>query len=80
MSFINEKINITCSKLYGIANKKLFDIENVEYVKTDGYKKNNSFPVDGWEPFPRGTYMHGKDEHFWIRATFKTPPAKDNTS
>ena len=68
------------SKLYGIANEKLFDIENVEYVKTDGYKKGNSFPVDGWEPFPRGTYMHGRDEHFWIRASFKTPPQKENTS
>lgn len=49
-------------------------------MKTDGYKKDNSFPVDGWEPFPRGTYMHGKDEHFWIRVTFKTPPQKENTS
>lgn len=80
MSFINEKINITCSKLYGIANKKLFDIENVEYVKSDGYKKDNSFPEEGWQPFLPGTYMHGKDEHFWIRATFRTPVAKADKS
>lgn len=80
MDFIDEKINITCGTLSSIANKKLFEIENVEYVKADVYKKDNSFPTKGWEPFLPGTYMCGKDEHFWIRATFRTPAAKADTS
>ena len=80
MNFINDKINITCENIFRIANKKICDIENVEYVKAEGYKNDNSFPESGWQAFPKGTYMHGRDEHFWIRASFKTPPAKENTS
>lgn len=80
MDFIKEKIDITCGQLFSIANKKLCDIENVEYVKTDGYKSDNSFPVDGWKPFLKGGSVNGRDEHFWVKASFRTPPAKKNTS
>lgn len=80
MSFVKDKVRITCNLLNGFANKKICNIDNVEFVKSDGYKKDNSFPKVGWEPFENGCVLQGKDEHFWLRATFRTPPAKENTS
>ena len=80
MAFVSEKIRISWQKLNEFAHKKLYDLEGVEYVKTDGYKKDNTFPESGWEPFLPETRMNGRDAHFWLRASFKTPPKKENTS
>ncbi len=80
MRFVPDKVRKIRDYLGNYAHKRLFGIDNIEYVKANGYKTDNSFPTDGWAPFPRGTFMHGRDEHFWLRATFRTPPAKENTS
>ena len=81
MSFVDEKVRISWQKLNQFANTKLYDIENAEYVQCD-YKTDNTLPGDdaGWKPFTRDTRMTGRDAHYWIRASFKTPPAKEDTS
>lgn len=81
MSFVDEKVRITWQKLNQFANSKLYDIEGAEYVQCD-YKTDNTLPGDdaGWKPFTRDTRMTGRDAHYWIRASFKTPPAKEDTS
>lgn len=81
MAFIDEKIRITWQKLNQFANKKLFDLDGVEYIKS-GYKTDNTLPSDAadWQPFTADTRMTGRDAHYWIRASFKTPPKKENTS
>lgn len=47
MSFIKEKIKITCETLLSLAHRKLYDIENMEYVPCDGYKTDNTPPEKG---------------------------------
>ena len=81
MAFIDEKIRISWQKLREFANYRLYDIEDAQYLKCD-YKTDNTFPSDDadWKPFTRDTRMTGRDAHYWIRASFKTPPAKENTS
>lgn len=79
MAFVDEKIRISWQKLNQFANKKLYDLEGVEYVKSD-YKTDDSFPESGWQPFTADTKMTGRDAHYWLRASFKTPPKKENTS
>lgn len=79
MSFVDEKIRISWQKLRQFANIKLYDLEGVEYVEC-GYKTDNSFPESGWQPFTADTKMTGRDAHYWLRASFKTPPKKENTS
>lgn len=81
MAFIDEKIRITWQKLNQFANKKLFDLDGVEYIKS-GYKTDNTLPSDNadWQPFTADTRMTGRDAHYWLRASFKTPPKKENTS
>ncbi|MBE6728632.1 MAG: alpha-mannosidase [Ruminococcaceae bacterium] len=80
MGFIKEKIKITCDNLFSATNKLVFQIEDIEYVKSSNYKTDNSFPKDGWEPFASGTALTGNDAHFWFRCKFHTPPAKENIS
>ena len=70
---IKEKIKVICGKLDGMRKGKLFDLTDLEYVKTDGYKSDNSFPIEGWQRFEKGQRLSGKDEHYWLRATFETP-------
>ena len=79
MAFYDEKIRLTWQRLNQFANTKLYDLEDVEFVKCD-YKTDNSFPQSGWMPFSKGTIMTGRDAHYWLRASFKTPPKKENTS
>lgn len=67
-----DKINVTCDKLKTIAFKKLCDIEERYYQKTD-YKKDNNPPKNGWVNFPNNTKLSGSDKHFWIKLNFKTP-------
>ncbi len=75
---IKNKIKVICEKLNGQRQGKVFDVEGLEYVKADGYKANNDFPSTGWMPFENGQQLSGKDEHYWIRATFKTPSVPED--
>lgn len=80
MSFVYDKIKRICEKLYRTAHQKLYDIEGMEYVKAPGYKQDNRFPEEGWEPFPTGSRVHGWDAHYWFRCSVHTPEKKDGTS
>ena len=79
MAFIAEKIRLTWQKLNQIANTKLYNLENAEYIKTD-YKTDNIMPDGDWKPFTADSRMTGRDAHYWIRSSFKTPPAKPDVS
>lgn len=81
MSFVVEKIRITWQKLNQFANVKLYDLKGAQYLKCD-YKTDNTFPSDDadWQPFPAGTRMTGRDAHYWIKVSFRTPPKKENIS
>ena len=79
MAFIDEKIRLTFQKLNQIANTKLYNLENVEYIKAD-YKTDNTMPEGDWKPFTADSRMTGRDAHYWLRASFKTPPKKENVS
>lgn len=80
MNFISEKIRVTTEKLFAFSNIKLRELTDVEYVKADGYKTDNTPPSDNWEPFYEGMRVHGSDGHFWFRLYFKTPNSKPDTS
>ena len=78
MPMLMEKMKKTMEKLYEQIRQNMpGSVPNVEYVKVD-YKTSNTPPECGWEPFPYGTKISGKDQHFWFRATFKTPSVDDN--
>ena len=79
MQSVQNKIVKTCDILRELAHTRLFDIENVEYVKAPGYKKGNTPPDSGWQPFLPGMRVGGEDEHFWFRMSVKTPAAKPFT-
>lgn len=79
MSFIKEKIKITCDNLAAAANKKLFDLSGIEYVMCD-YKTDNTPPKDGWMPLDSKDRIYGKDGHCWFRASFKTPKTENGES
>ena len=72
MSFIKEKIKITCDNLSAVANKKLCDLSGIDYVMCD-YKTDNTPPENGWIPKDTKDRIYGRDGHCWFRASFKTP-------
>lgn len=78
MPMIREKIKITTDKLREQMSQFVSGVGKVEYVKSDGYKKDNTPPADGWQEFADGQRVQGKDGHFWFRAKFKTPSADEN--
>ena len=80
MSFIPEKIQITCQQLRMIADRKLSEITGLEYVKAEGYKQGNVPPRSGWQPFEPGMRVNGRDSHFWFQAAFRTPACRPGCS
>lgn len=79
MQSAQNRVLKTCSLLQELAHTKLFDIQDIAYLKTEGYKKGNTPPETGWQPFLPGTRVRGKDEHFWFRMSLKTPKEKPFT-
>ncbi len=65
LSFLNTASALIC--------KKLTDIKDMEIVPTDGYKKGNTLPADGWMPYDNAVLQTGMDKHFWIRTDLHTP-------
>lgn len=80
MSFLEERIQKNCEQLWLVAHQKLYDIAQVEYLESNGYKQNNVIPTDGWQAFPVGSRVHGRDAHFWFRCTLHTPKEKPHTT
>jgi len=78
MRYLKEKISISCNNLKSVANKFLSALP-LEYVKS-GYKCGNEAPTEGWMPFERDGKAEGRDNHYWFRTNFRTPPEKPHTS
>lgn len=76
-SFIQDKIRILCENLQQQSVREYGCITGLEFVKT-GYKTDNTPPQTGWQPFPDAGIAGGKDEHYWFRASFKTPKVPDD--
>ena len=55
-----------------LVNRWICGIPNVEICKS-GYKVNNTFPTEGWEPYDPAVILSGDDAHFWMRASIHTP-------
>ncbi len=76
MLYIEDKIKMACNNL-----KKLFKatVATVEFegVKCNGYKTDNNPPTEGWE---RIEYLQGAHEHYWLRGSFRTPPAEEGAT
>jgi len=73
MNLRMEHIRVMCEKLL-LQSKIAVDLPiALEWVKADGYKKDNTFPIEGWQPAANGQRYYGKDSHYWIRSNFTTP-------
>ena len=48
-----------------------------DFIDNAPYKKDNTFPIDGWKPLNKNYRFGGLDVHFWIKGVFKTPSAPD---
>lgn len=79
MSFIKEKIKITCQNLYDAAHKEFCVFDGVEYTLCD-YKQGNNPPEKGWKPYGTKDKIYGRDNHAWFRFSFITPKADMNMS
>ena len=78
MSYIPEKIGVTCQELKRISVKQLGILDS-QYQPAAEYKRNNALPKNGWVPYAQGTMLEGRDTHYWFKAAFTTPAAKSNT-
>ncbi len=76
---VDVKIELTLRKMAEYIKKRLFSLDDFEYVECD-YKHDNSFPTEGWQKLAPQQYFRGKDKHYWLRTSFKTPEAKEDKS
>lgn len=77
MAFIEEKIRILCNNLKEQSKQSCGEIGVLEYVLSEGYKKDNNPPTDGWQEMTPQTWFYGKDAHFWVRGSFTTPDIEE---
>ena len=78
MSFVMDKLRILCEKLEEQRAQPLSGMSGVEYVSC-GYKKSNTPPEDGWQPFAPGMRVGGADRHYWFRFDLDTTAAPAHT-
>ena len=72
----SEKILAVLNRLNQNRSEILFEVQNLECRKADGYKTDNTIPADGWQSYNPNIQVYGKDEHFWFKAKVKTPKTK----
>lgn len=72
MRYIRDKIQMTCDTLWSISRKEIAKLP-LEFAGPVDYKKGNTPPSEGWQPFEPGQTVQGRDAHFWFRTAFKTP-------
>lgn len=78
MDFLKEKVGTMCTKLSG------WIVEGQEFL--DGsflmcdYKTDNTLPKDdeAWQALEKNHRFWGRDKHFWLHYSFKTPKAKED--
>jgi len=78
MNLRMEHIRVMCEKLQQQSRIAVDFPIQLEWVKADGYKKDNTFPIEGWQQAVNGQRYVGKDEHYWIRSSFTTPKQDDS--
>lgn len=71
--FIEDKLKQFCENLKEQSVRIRTQLEKLEYQLSDGYKKNNIPPADGWLPLTPQVELVGYDAHFWIKGNFETP-------
>lgn len=72
MLFVKDKIKTACKNLLKLTKIDLAQVET-EAVEC-GYKNSNTPPETGWEKLP---YLLGAEKHYWLRGSFRTPPAEE---
>lgn len=71
-------IQSTLTTLLGLIYRKLSDINDIEICPTEGYKQNNTPPIEGWERAGDKILFTGLDEHYWFRASLHTPAVAED--
>ncbi|MGN1120835.1 MAG: hypothetical protein ACI4RV_00630, partial [Eubacteriales bacterium] len=80
MTFIEEKIKMTCDKLREWIVSSTKRIDNLSFVRC-GYKTTNIPPDEGWEPLSNGEPVRfSRDSHAWIRFTVDVPATAPSES
>ncbi len=62
----------------GLIYRRLDDVDNVEMCPTNGYKKDNTPPTDGWSKCGDSILFTGMDEHYWFRTKLHTPSVSED--
>lgn len=73
MLYIEDKIKMACKNLKSFYKTTVAAVE-IEGVKCNGYKTDNTPPAEGWGKLD---YLQGAHEHYWLRGSFCTPPAEE---
>ena len=72
MPLVYKRIRKMCKLLESFTNTPISTVEFTDYVEC-GYKQDNTFPTEGWLPYAA---PEGRDKHFWLRGSFRTPKAE----
>jgi len=75
MPMIREKLVKTCQLLSGYTDQTLETLQGLEAVEC-GYKVGHTPPAEGWQPLG---LIYGAHKHIWIRGSFTTPEAREET-
>ncbi len=80
MNFINEKIRATTDNLRNAIVLETTPV-SAQYIKCDGYKKDNTPPPPeaDWKPLGNDKRFSGVDEHYWIHFSLKAKSGTVNT-
>ena len=65
--FIKDKIRKTCENiLWRNCEKTFLEIESLDYIEADGYKRPQEIakPDESWKPFGRDDRIQGNEKHF----------------
>ncbi len=78
MTFIDEKIRMTCGNLNGCITAEQKSVPNVRFVPC-GYKTSNTPPDDtaDWKPYLGEEINAPVDSHFWFTFPLTVPEKKD---
>jgi len=69
MDMTYKRIEKICKLLKNYSVIPMEKLEGLEVVEC-GYKQDNTPPETGWAPLE---FLVGKDKHFWLRTSFRTP-------
>ncbi len=75
---LNKCVLSFLNTISGFVYRKLDDIRDIEICPTDGYKKGNTPPADGWRSCDGDILFSGMDEHYWFRAKLRTPSVSED--